>query len=54
MLEEEAQKKEVEIRKLKEEAILKEKTFKANKVELAQLQTENAALKVDFLPCRNN
>ena len=54
MLEEEAQKKELEIRKLKEEAILKEKTFKVNKIELGQLQTENAALKVDILACRNN
>jgi hypothetical protein len=38
---------------LREEAILKEKTFKAAKIELAQLQAENSALKVLPIPYRN-
>jgi hypothetical protein len=54
MLEEESLRKEGEIRKLKEEAILKEKTFKTTKIEITQLQTENTALKVPQQPLRNN
>lgn len=52
--EQEIQKKEAEIRKLKEEAILKDRTFKQQKTEMTQLQSEVAALKVTLESCRIN
>jgi hypothetical protein len=54
MLEDESARKEGEIRKLREEAILKEKTFKATKAEFAQLQSENTSLKVLLSPHRSS